>query len=440
MTVPSITAATSTRWPAWQRIGFRFAFVYLLLQVAPWRWIGYIPGGGALITPIERGIDAAVQWANRAFFHVADPLVMPNGSGDTSWAWAQLQLYLWVAAIACVVWSIADRARPAYPRLGYALRTMVRYYIATFALSYGLIKVFALQMGFPTLSQMATPLGDLLPMRLAWMFVGYSTPYQVFSGVAETVAGLLLLSRRTVTLGLIAAVGAFANVVMINLGYDVPVKLFASHLLLACTFLLALDAPRLLGFLALNRAAPGTALYDPPWSGTRARVLHGVAKVVMVVILLVLPAWSDYQTWERQRHPVAAVPLPVGVYDVTRFVVHGDTIPPLVADTLRWRDVVIDNNVQGSIGTTDTLFWQRYRRGHFRFRADTAGHELTVWRTSFRLDSVPAFTARYELMDTAHARLWTTIRGESVYVELTRASRHFQLAERQFHWRSEYNR
>ena len=45
----------------------------------------------------------------------------------------------------------------------------------------------------PTLSQLATPLGDLLPMRLSWLFIGYSTPYQVFSGVMETVAGLLLL-------------------------------------------------------------------------------------------------------------------------------------------------------------------------------------------------------------------------------------------------------
>jgi hypothetical protein len=42
---------------------------------------------------------------------------------------------------------------------------------------------------------------------------------------------------------------------MINLSYDVPVKLFASHLLFACLFLLALDAPRLLDFFVFNRPA-----------------------------------------------------------------------------------------------------------------------------------------------------------------------------------------
>ena len=70
------------------------------------------------------------------------------------------------------------------------------------------------------------------------------------------VAGLLLLYRPTVTLGLFAATGAFLNVVMINMSYDVPVKLYASHLLLACLFLLAWDAKRLFRFLVLNRATP----------------------------------------------------------------------------------------------------------------------------------------------------------------------------------------
>lgn len=65
---------------------------------------------------------------------------------------------------------------------------------------------------------------------------------------------------------------------------------------------------------------------------------------------------------------------------------------------------------------------------------------MSVWRTSFLQDSTFLFSARYELPDSNSARLWTSIRGESVYVELARTRRHFQLAERQFHWLSEYNR
>ena len=135
------------------------------------------------------------------------------------------------AAIAAVAWSLLDRKRPNYERGLYWLRTTVRFYLASAALSYGIIKLFATQMAFPALSQLATPLGDLLPMRLSWLFMGYSTPYQVFAGAMEFVAGMLLLFRPTVTAGLLLAMGAFLNVAMINLGYDVPVKIFAMKLL-----------------------------------------------------------------------------------------------------------------------------------------------------------------------------------------------------------------
>lgn len=434
------TAAAPPAWPQWQRIAFRFFAIYFTLQIAPWNWVARVPWVGRITDPYDRLLDWSVRVANARIFHVRETLVLPAGSGDTSWAWAQLWLFLSIATLGAVVWSVLDRRRPNYARAGYWLRTMVRYYIATFALSYGIIKIFALQMTFPSLSQMATPLGDLLPMRLSWLFIGYSVPYQVFSGVMETVAGLLLLSRRTVTLGLIAATGAFVNVLMINLSYDVPVKLFASHLLLACLFLLAQDARRLVDFLALNRGAGPTTLYDPPFAGPRQRMAHIAAKGAIVILILVLPAYTGWQRFRANAVTPAAVPLATGVYEVRRFAVNGDTIPPLPADTVRWRDVIIDNATQGSVGTTDALFWQRYRRGHFRYKADTASRTLAVWRTSFLLDSTHAFTARYALPDRQTARLWTMIRGDSVYVELVRTDRKFQLAERQFHWLSEWNR
>src|SRR6185436_452574 len=224
----------------------------------------------------------AVTAANANVFHVRDTLVPVNGSGDTSWAWTQLWLYLTIAAIACVVWTIADRKRTSYTRALYWLRLIVRYYIASAALSYGIIKLFLLQMPFPAISQLATPLGDLLPMRLSWLFIGYSTPYQIFSGAMETVAGLLLLNRRTVTAGLFAATGAFLNVVMINLSYDVPVKLYSSHLLFSCLFLLALDSRRLINFLVLNRGATATHAYDPNFTHTWQRWASVAVKLLLI--------------------------------------------------------------------------------------------------------------------------------------------------------------
>lgn len=426
-------------WPIWQRVAFRFFFVYLILQIAPWHWLAAIPGLSVISRAVDRGIDQAVHASNSRFFNVRETLIPISGSGDTSWAWAQLCLFLSLAVLACVVWSLLDR-RTAYPRLGYWLRTFVRFYIAAAALSYGIIKLFLLQMPFPNLSQLATPLGDLLPMRLSWLFIGYSAKYQFFSGLVETVAGVLLLFRRTVTLGLFAAAGAFLNVLMINLSYDVPVKLYASHLLLACLFLLAWDARRLFTFLVLNRAAPGTTTYEPYFSGRWQRRAAVAAKLGIVYMVLVVPLQSSWRRFRITNAPTAAAAFTPGVYDVRTYVLNGDTIPPLPGDSLRWRDVIFDGAMAGSVGTSDTLFWQRYRRGYFNFRVNEEDRTAVVWRRSPAFDSTYLFTMRYELPDERAIHLWTRVRDDSLFVELVRNDRHFQLAERQFHWLSEYNR
>ncbi|MDQ6829235.1 MAG: hypothetical protein M3081_10260 [Gemmatimonadota bacterium] len=432
--------SASAIWPSWQRILFRFFFVYLVLQIAPWTWFDQIPGVGAITRYAHMLSNWGVQTANAHLFHVRPTLVPMNGSGDTSYAWAQVWLYLSLAAVSCLVWTIMDRARPSYPRLLYWLRTFVRYYLAASALSYGIIKLFTLQMPFPTLSQLATPLGDFLPMRLSWLFIGYSRSYQIFAGLMETVAGLLLLRRDTVTLGLLVAAGAFVNVVLINVSYDVPVKLFAMHLLLACVFLLVLDARRLVTFLVLNRPAPATDAYEPHYRKAWHRYAAIAAKALMILLILILPVQRSWTRYVALSHQAESRPFRAGVYDVRQFIRNGDTIPALLADTLRWRDVIFDNGEQGSVNSADPVFWQRYHRGYFRYKADTSTRTVAVWKTSTAFDSTFLFTMRYDMPDTNTILLWTNIRNDSVFVRLVRSARHFQLAERQFHWLSEYNR
>ena len=252
---------------------------------------------------------------------------------------------------------------------------------------------------------------------------------------------MLLLSRRAVTLGLILAAAAFTNVVVLNLAYDIPVKLYSMHLLVACAVLLLWDAPRLVPLLLLNRPAGATTLYDPPSSSSRSRVARLVLKVGYIGFFALVPSYGSVMgTLSRPKVPAAAVPLPAGVYDVTRYVRGRDTIPMLTGDTLRWRDLIIDANGQASVGARDSMFRVRYGRGYFRYATDTARHVLTVWHTTVTNDSIPMFTATYALRDSTGASLHTMLRGESLHVELARTNRHFQLAERQFHWLSEYNR
>src|SRR5688572_4857253 len=428
-------------WPLWQRVLFRFFAAYFVLTIEPWDWFRLIPGLSFVLRPYDAALDWAVRAGNARLFHVRETLIPANGSGDTSYAYARLCLVLTIAAVACIAWTVLDRKRPHYERAAYWLRLMVRYYVAIPALAYGIIKLFMLQMSFPTTSQLATPLGDLLPMRFSWLFIGYSFKYQFFSGLMETVAGLLLLYRGTVTAGLFAAVGAFLNVVMINLSYDVPVKLFSMHLLFASLFLLALDSRRLVRFLVLNRATPPTTAYDFPFAKPWHRWGGRAVKAFFVWQILLQPMQGGWTRYKTVNAPPVQGPFRQGVYDVKHYVVNGDTIPAASPDTLRWKDLIIDNAGAGSVNTRDGVFWRRYGRGYFRYRPDTSTRMVSVWKIStIPRDSTFLFTMRYEVPDSTLIRFHTKIRDDSIHVELVRVPRHFQLSERQFHWLSEYNR
>ena len=112
--------------------------------------------------------DWAVETANARFFHIAKTIVYPNGSGDTSYGWAALWLFIIVAFAGAIIWSVLDWRRKNYQHANYWLCLLTRYYIALTAFGYGFAKVLALQMPFPGNSQLATPLGDFLPMRFSW--------------------------------------------------------------------------------------------------------------------------------------------------------------------------------------------------------------------------------------------------------------------------------
>jgi hypothetical protein len=132
-------------------------------------------------------------------------------------------------------------------------------------------------------------------------------------------------------------------------------------------------------------------------------------------------------------------PISSGVYDVISFERNGTVIAPLPGDTVTWKDMIFEKGTLGSVNTTDSLFRQRYRRGYFNYRADTVAKALHLFKRSVQGDSTFLFTVNYQLnYDTI--LLEGKIRDEEHRIRLIKSKRHFQLAERQFHWLSEYNR
>ena len=290
----------------------------------------------------------------------------------------------------------------------------------------------------PDLSQLATPLGDFGPMRMSWMYMGYGSPYEVFAGVAEVVAGLLLLYRRTVTLGLLAAMGVFINVVMMNLTYDIPVKGFSMVLALCCLVLLVWDHQRLVSFLGLNQTTGDTRLYEPVDPGRGMRIARWVLKLYFIYIVIALCFFKDAKWYRDQHKPAVAGPIRTGVYAVRVFAVNNDTIPPSFLDSTRWKDIVFEGRLAyGSVNSPDTSFARKYGygRGMFHYETDSVAHLLKI--TS---NHRPIMECRYELPDSNTVILKGRLHQDSVYMVLQRSNHEFQLSKWQFHWVSEANR
>jgi hypothetical protein len=313
----------------------------------------------------------------------------------------------------------------------------VRYNVAIIAFSYGIIKLFSLQMPFPNLHQLATPLGDFLPMRLSWMFLGYSTPYQAFSGIMEIIVGVLLLNRKTLTLGALMGIAVFTHVFLLNLSYDIPVKLFSMQIVICCLFLASYDWHRIVDFFFLNKSVPSGTYAEFELTKKWQRIGRIVWKVVFIVMFILLPikeAWSMYKT---ETGEADVLPIKSGVYAIKTFTKNNDTISASLNDEMSWKDFIFDKGGIGSINTTDTLFKQRYHRGYFSYIPDSISQVIFFRR--FR-ETTPLFELQYKIPDDSTLNLWGQVRDDSLFFELLRTHRHFQLAEKQFHWISEANR
>lgn len=245
---PDMQAAIAhpVKWRAATRVGFRFAFVYLVLYLFPFPlyYLGLNPPD-----PWEK----VVPWLARHLFHLEITTRYGDGGGDTLYGYAWNVFLAALAAFTTAMWSLLDRDRAHDDSLYRWLRLWVRVYLGTMMFSYGMVKVLPFQMLPPSQSRLLMRLGDMSPMSLAWAFMGSSTAYARFTGLVEVLGGALLFVPSLTTLGALICTGALAQVFTLNMGYDVPVKLFSFNLLLISLFLLAPDLRRLADMLVFNR-------------------------------------------------------------------------------------------------------------------------------------------------------------------------------------------
>lgn len=110
-------------------------------------------------------------------------------------------------------------------------------YISVILIKYGVDKIFKAQFPEPEPNILFTRFGNLDKDILFWSTIGASKIYNIIIGSIELFTGALLLFKRTQFLGSLLAIISFSQILIINISFDISVKLFSLILLLMSLFL-----------------------------------------------------------------------------------------------------------------------------------------------------------------------------------------------------------
>ena len=406
------TADVSIRayWSPATRFAFRVCFVYFGLYVITTQMLQgmlVIPGLNLPNLGVKPPFLPVAVWFGHHLLGIAKPYdPTPSGSGDRMFDWVQLYTFLTIAVLAATVWSYLARERTNHERLYRWFRVFIRLAVGTSFLTYGFAKIVPLQMP-NQLSRLVEPYGNFSMMGVLWASIGSSTAYEAFTGLAEIGAGTLLLIPSTARAGAFVALMDATAIFMLNMTYDVPVKLFAFHLVLMSLFLIAPTASTMWDLFIRNREGripPEASLGRTP----RARRRVVVAQVVFALYILALQVHADYKAWGRYGPGRPKSPL-YGIWDVRVMSVGGVDRPPLLTDSKRFRRAIFDNPQAVGLQLMNDQF--QYLRSTF----DTTAHTITLVTG---MDTTKKSVLTYRRPDRAHLVLDGTLSGRPAHLEL----------------------
>lgn len=307
---------------------FRFLFIYFVIQAIPLNWQFYYQ----LFT---------IDWSNLYYGDLFE-LSRYYPQFFSSYSFFDWLIVALIAVAGTVVWQYIDRSDTDYDMLYYWLRAIVRYRLAIAVIAYGFIKVFPLQAPYPTLSNLNTNYGDFTTWKMFSLSLGAAPGYEIFLGIVEVTGGLLLLYRRTATIGAFLILTYIGNVFLVNLAYEGGEYMYSLYLVSFALFLLVFDAQRLFNLVFLGKPTKPNQ-FTPSFGGlkkNRRLILKG-----SFLFLIALYGYKTYVGYKYNPHNVpvkAGLSGVAGLYNVTEFSINGGIIPYSTKDPIRWKDVVFE--------------------------------------------------------------------------------------------------
>jgi hypothetical protein len=423
-------------WNSTNKLILRFLFIYIFLQVIPLDYAFYIDLLSSGVG--EKGFYALFKIASYS----------PHFYGLNSYlSWL---LFAFIALVGSFLGEKIYRNQPQdFDKLYYWLRVILRYRLALVAIAYGLIKVFPLQMPYPSLSNLHTNYGDFLPWKIYFHTTAIAPPFEIFLGAVEVIAGLLLLYRKTVTFGAGILAGYYANVFASNIAYQMGYTAFSLQLTFFALVLFIYDGPRLYSLLVAQKYTVANTYH--PIFGKREKLLRAIVRSVVVVFVLLLAnaAYHNYTSAPYKYPRTTGLKGSFGYYNVKVFKLNNVELPYSTTDTSRWQNVVFEKWATLSIKTakpivideglgdqfTDLDAERNFEsagvggRRYFAYKTDTVSSTLRLLNKN-KHHHTERFELRYQwLNDSTIVLKGTNERKDSIYAELNRINKKYLLFE-----------
>ena len=258
------------------------------------------------------------------------------------------------------------------------LYVLARYVVSFLIIGYGFAKLNGAQFNVLE-SELDKPMGQVEAFWLVWYFFGYSHAYSTIIALTQVLGGVLLMFRRTTLLGACVLMPVIANILMVDLFFNVASAAWMNAFIIfgSLTFILVQHRRELLNLFWFKQ----NALF-PNGRHVALRVTKAVVCVVTVVAL----------------------------YGFTYLVANYNNRRPTPIDGT-WEFLDSSGDVAGA-RIPSTLFFEHnfafmtvYKLGpqqydqHY-FRVDKDAKKVTIWERSGQDHGKQLFDGSYELMDT----------------------------------------
>jgi hypothetical protein len=212
------------------------------------------------------------------------------------------------------------------------------------------------------------------------------------------------------------------NVVLINFSYDVPVKLFAMHIVFFTFLILYPNIRPIINFFLLNKESKLPEQITPQLP----KLFSDYRKILKTIVIITFSIVFMNFSIKNMRKDGDSVPKPIlyGIYKTELFKLNADTIPPLATNITRWKEIIFDPKNTVIKSMTDSIMY-------YDTKVDSVSK--TIYFIS-NLDPRQKFQMTYK-EENDHLTLEGKQKNDQLFIKLKKVDiSNFPLIKRKFHW------